>query len=252
MAKISENPQWSPRSPGARLFMAAFLIVAGTLLFLGNLGVLPIQSIWSFWPLLIVGLGISKFVNAPSQTHRLLGVLLAVFGILFTLINTGVIHIRERDHSWPVSMLLIALGMAMLIRVLDKRDPGQALWSGPRREPGGDVSNLLSDLSVMGSVKRRLDAADFRGGSALAILGNIELDLRHSRITDPGQTVYLEVSAILGAAKIRVPENWRVRINGAGLMGNYEDKTVPAAAGVDAPTLFVSGYSILGAVEIED
>jgi len=252
VAKTSENPDWSPRGPGARLFMAAFLIVAGTLLFLGNLGILPIQSVWSFWPLLIVGLGISKFVNAPSQTQRLLGILLAVFGILFTLINTGIIHIRAHDDSWPVSMLLIAFGMAMLIKVLDKRDPGQPLWSGFRRGPAGDADNLLSDLSVMGSVKRRLDAADFRGGSALTILGNIELDLRHSRVVDPTQTIYLEVSAILGAAKIRVPENWRVRINGAGLMGNYEDKTVPATAGAEAPTLFVSGYAILATVEIED
>jgi predicted membrane protein len=252
VAKTSENPDWSPRSPGARLFMAAFLIVAGTLLFLGNLGVLPIQSIWSFWPLLIAGFGISKMVNTPDRTHRLLGALLTVFGVLFTLINIGVIHIRARDHSWPISMLLIAFGLAMLIKVLDRRDPGRPMWSSFRREPPGDAANLLSDLAVMGSVKRRLDAADFRGGSALTILGSIELDLRHSRITDPGQTIYLEVSAILGSAKIRVPENWRVRIHGAGIMGNYEDKTVPAAACAEGPTLFVSGYALMAEVEIED
>jgi hypothetical protein len=244
--------RWSSRGPGSRLFFAGFLIVAGTLLFLGNLGVLPRFNIWSFWPLLIVVFGISRIVDARDAGRQLFGFLTTVFGVVFLLISLGVFHIRDHDHSWPISMLLIAFGMAMLIKVLDRGEPGEPMWSGFRRPPLGDAAHLLSDLSIMGSVKRRLDASDFRGGSALSILANIELDFRHSRITDAEQTIYLEVSAILGGAKIRVPEGWRVRIRGAGILGTYEDKTVPSAAGSEGPTLVVSGYAFLGSVEIED
>jgi hypothetical protein len=238
-------------SPGSHLFFAGFLIVAGTLLFLGNLGVLPVQTIWSYWPLLIVGLGMLKISNASDLSQRMLGILIACFGVVFLLISLGVIRIHSRDHSWPISMLLIAFGLAMLIRVLDKREPGRPVWSGFLRPPAGDAATTLRDVCVLSEIKRRVNAADFRGGNALTILGNIELDFRHAN-AQPGQTIHLEVSAILGAAKIRVPDYWRTRIHGSSVLGSYEDKTVPSNAGPDAPTLVLTGYSVLGSVEIED
>jgi predicted membrane protein len=104
----------------------------------------------------------------------------------------------------------------------------------------------------MGSIKRRYDSSDFRGGYALSVLGSIELDLRHSQVFEPGQTITLELSAILGSAKVRVPENWRVQIRGASILGTYEDKTVPVNASPDSPSLIITGYSFMSTVEVED
>ena len=42
---------------GRRIFLAVFLIVAGTLLFLGNLGLLPIHSLWDLVPIGMIVLG---------------------------------------------------------------------------------------------------------------------------------------------------------------------------------------------------
>jgi hypothetical protein len=236
---------------GSRLFFAGFLIVAGTLLFLGNLGILPVQTVWSYWPVLIVGLGMLKISNAFDLSQRLLGLLIACFGVVFLLISLGVIRIHSRDHSWPISMLLIAFGLATLIRVLDKRPPERPMRGGFLGAPASDAATTLRDLCVLSEIKRRVDAADFRGGNAFTVLGNIELDLRHSN-AQPGQTIYLEVSAILGAAKIRVPDYWRTQIHGSSVLGSYEDKTVPSNIGPDAPTLVLTGFSVLGSVEIED
>jgi hypothetical protein len=241
------------RSPISRLFFAGFLIVAGTLLFLGNLGILPRFNIWSFWPLVIIAVGVSKIFNAGDSANRLLGFVLSFFGGFFLFISLGLIRIRAQDHSWPISLLLIAFGLTMLIKVLEDRDPNRPKWSGfkPLRMymsmPDG-----LSDFTVMGSVKRRVDTGDFRGGHSLIILGSIELDLRHARVLEPGQAVQLEVSVILGSAKIRIPENWRVEIHGSSILGAYEDKTIPPNSTFDAPTLVISGYSFMSAVEIED
>jgi len=251
MSDERESGGWVVSSPASRLFFAGFLIVAGTLLFLGNLGVLPVRDVWSYWPLLIVGVGILKISNASEISQRLLGLLIAGFGVVFLLVSLGVIPIHSHDNSWPISMMLIAFGMAMLIKVLDKRQPGRTVWSGFVAPPPGDGAGTLRDLCVLSEIKRRVDAADFRGGNAFTVLGNIELDLRHAN-AQPGQTIYMEVSAILGAAKIRVPDYWRTRIHGSSVLGSYEDKTVPANAGPDAPTLVLTGFSVLGSVEIED
>jgi len=246
-----ENRAWSG-GPGSRLFFAGFLIVAGTLLFLGNLGILPIRHIWLYWPLLLIGFGVSKIVNGPDLAMRLFGALFTFLGVVFLLINLEILHIRSHDGSWPISILLIAIGATMLIKLVQKPNPDRPMWAYFRRPISvSGTANELNDFTLMGSIKRRFDAADFRGGNALCVLGNIELDLRHSEIL-PGQTISLEVSAILGAAKIRVPEHWRVQIHGASILGTYEDKTVPANATPDSPGLIITGYSFMSSVEVED
>jgi predicted membrane protein len=240
------------RGPGSRLFLAGFLILAGTLLFLGNLGILPVRNIWAYWPLVVVALGLTRIMNGPDLVVRLFGGLVVLIGSTFLLVNLGVIQIRNHDRSWPISILLIVLGITMLIRVLDKSDPTLLKWTGFRPLRTGDAASGLTDFTVMGTVKRRIDNADFKGGNSMVILGSIELDLRRIRMAEPGQTIYLEVSSMLGSAKIRVPENWRVQIHGASILGTYEDKTVPPNVGADAPTLVITGYSFMSTIEIED
>jgi hypothetical protein len=252
---MNNAPQEAPfavRPAGSRVFFAGFLILAGTLLFLGNLGILPIRNIWSYWPVIVVVLGVSRMLNGPDRAIRLFGALVTFLGALFLLINLDLIHIRSHDGSWPVSILLIALGMAMLIKVLDKRDPGAPVWTGLSASRFGEFAKGFNDFTVMGSVKRRVETADYRGGGALSVLGSIELDLRHARMTEPAQTIFLEVSSILGAAKIRVPENWRVHLQGASILGTYEDKRIPPNVAADAPVLVITGFSFMSAVEIED
>ena len=246
-----DRPRLMNRSPGSRLIMACVLIVAGSVLFLGNLGLLPHFNIWSFWPLVIIALGVSRIFNSTDSVNRGLGFLLSFFGVVYLLISLGLIEVRARDHSWPISLLLIGFGLAMLIRVLEQRGSPQQQWKGFESLRMA-VPNGLNDFTVMGSVKRRVDTADYRGGASLSILGSIELDLRHARIQEPGQVVELEVSAILGSAKVRVPENWRIEIRGASILGTYEDKTIPPSSAATAPILVVSGYSFMSTVEIED
>jgi predicted membrane protein len=247
----SQDRTGNLRGTGSRGFFACFLIVAGSLLFLGNLGILPIRHVWSYWPLLIVGLGISKVLNSSDIVHRLFGAMVAFLGTIFLLVNLDVIHIRANDGSWPISILLIAFGMAMLLKTLHRRDPGEPLWGNFHRPVPGDGVNTLSDMSILGAIKRRVESPQFRGGHALSVLGSVELDLRHAGLL-PGQTAYLEVSAILGSAKIRVPSSWRIQIHGTGIMGTYEDKTVPTMIGPDSPILIITGSSFMSAVEIED
>jgi cell wall-active antibiotic response 4TMS protein YvqF len=51
-----------PRTP--RIFFAAFLILAGTLLFLGNLGLLPIHSFWDLVPVGMIVLGLIRLLQS--------------------------------------------------------------------------------------------------------------------------------------------------------------------------------------------
>ena len=78
------------------------------------------------------------------------------------------------------------------------------------------------------------------------------MDLRPALIAPPATSAVLNVTAVFGAIKIRAPQNWRVHISGAGILGNFEDKTIPPNTGPDAPVLVITGVAVFSSVEIED
>lgn len=236
---------------GTRLFFAVSLIAVGTLLFLGNLGILPVRTIWSFWPVVLIALGVGRLIRAVAAFGKFFGIALIVFGTLFLLINLHVLHLRADDGSWPLSVLLITFGMALLLRRLDAGSGNSWSWIPPRR-PAGGFPNSLSDWAVLGSVKRKMDTAAFEGGEASSVFGSVEIDLRRAGISPLLRIVTVEANAIFGEVKLRVPEGWKVNVTGVGVLGAFEDKTIPPVTPDDAPVLIVTGLAVFGQVSVED
>jgi predicted membrane protein len=241
------------RTNGHRVAFSVVLITVGVLLFLGNLGIFPIHSIWIFWPAFPIAAGISRLLNGDTGRARTGGILLLLFGVFFLLQNMGWLNVHAGGSSL-LSLLLIGVGLAALFNVFDfSRQPGKGM-PFPRSEPPviHDYENSIHDFVVFGGLKRKLETQDFRGGEMTTIFGNIEMDLRRAFITQQARSVVINVMTIFGATKVRVPQNWRVIVSGAGILGNFEDKTIPPNTGPDAPTLIIAGFSIFGSVEIED
>ncbi len=241
------------RSGRSRVAFSAILIAVGVLLFLGNLGLIPIRNLWDFWPAIPIVFGVVSLLTARNAAGRLWGFLLIGFGGLFLLLNLGVIRLQTHDGSLFLSVVLIAVGFAALSGV---STPPYRRWlaahhfAGRRVRP--DYESAVNDYVVFGALKRKLESNDFRGGDLIAIFGNIEMDLRRALITPVVRSAVINVMTVFGATKIRVPQSWKVTVSGAGILGNFEDKTIPPNTGPDAPTLIITGFSIFGSVEIED
>lgn len=257
------------RARQPKIVFAVFLIVAGVLLFLANLGLFPVRRVWEFWPLIFVAVGLSRLSNLRRPGSWVIGILFIVLGIIATLFNVGVFRDRSHDGSWPLSLLFIALGAAALIKTLgagstagnDFNANAQQVQSPPWptqenwqrwSKAGADSSPVLDNFTLMGSVNRRVESLDFKGGTLNAILGNIELDLRRSQFPEGKNQVVIEANAILGAIKLRIPETWRVVWNGVNVLGNFEDKTIPPITGSAAPQLIMTGALVLGEIVVEN
>ena len=246
------------------------LIAAGILLFLSNIGLLPIHDIWQYWPLILIAVGIGRmFAHHPQQ--RAWGVLLIVFGCIFLASTLGIIHIHTSDGSWIVALIFLGVGISTLITVAYpdsgplpwarhhamraaamrmRRPPAQLRRAGGPVEPRPTNEGFLQDSAVFSSVKRRVETHQLEGGELSSVFANIELDLRLCRMARPSTTI--QVHAVFGAIKLRVPESWRVVMNVAGAMGNCEDKTLPLTApDPSAPLLILEGSYAFGGVEIE-
>jgi hypothetical protein len=262
-----------PRGPW--LASSIVLIAVGVLLFLGNLGLLPVTDIWVFWPAMLIAFGFGNLFSSKPDKSWAGSIFLILFGSVFLFNNLGWIHFRNNDGSWIVSLVLIMVGVGALsgwfagCRRNRGRVPPFTPPAGPPPPPGFNsgwrhgtadphhvnvtsYENAINDFVAFGALKRKLETNDFRGGQLTTIFGSIEIDLRRAVITPEVRSVVINVLTLFGATKIRVPETWRVIVSGSGVLGNFEDKTIPPAIGPDAPTLIIAGFCMFGSVELED
>lgn len=232
------------------VFGAIFLIAAGILLFLNSLGWLPVRHIWDYWPLIFVWMGMGRFFSARDGAGRVLGIIFVAAGCIALLFTLHLFTIRAKDDSWALALLLMLFGAALLVKSLQA--PMRRL-PAPIGLPGTDLApTRLHDWAILAGTKRKVDSQKFEGGTIFNFMGSVELDLRRAQIDPARRSAEVQVQAFAGAVKIRIPEAWRLVLNGSSVLGVFEDKTIPPNLGVESPALVITGYSAMSAVEIEN
>jgi len=220
--------------PKGRMLVGLALITLGVILTLSQIGVLNLEGIGRWWPLLIVGVGIVKARQPIEDGQRAVGVALLFVGgwvLLIGLLSWG--------SAWPLLMVLI--GAFLLWQAIARRTTSA--------EPAL-ASPVVSEFAFMAGVKRRVRVADFRGGFVTAVMGGVELDLRQSRIdTAP---VTLDVVALWGGLELKVPVDWKVETRVVPFMGGFEDKSKSIGASDASPRLVVRGYAVMGVIIVSN
>jgi Cell wall-active antibiotics response 4TMS YvqF/Domain of unknown function (DUF5668) len=245
------------RYPGPRhAIMGAVLLVVGIVFLLMNLGVFYPEDVHTYWPVILVAFGVAHAVLARDNGRRLGGGAIAVGGLVLLASNLGYIHGNVWQLLWPV--FLIFLGASFLLRAIkgggypwgpgsptDGTSPNPGL---PPLSSGG--ANVLSEFTVFGGVRRRIDSQEFEGGEVSAIFGGVEIDLRGAATKK--DEVVIELNAIFGGVEMRVPDTWEVTVRGAGIFGGYEDKTMPRRdpASGKRPLLVITGSAVFGGVTV--
>jgi predicted membrane protein len=248
--RVTDLPNHLRRSTRPPLIVAVFMIVAGAFLFLCNVGILPVRNPWAYWPIALIVAGIARLFGNKTLGTRWWSLLMILFGSLFLTESLGIFHFRPHDRTWPISILLITAGIVALAKILDTSAPRKPM--GFPRSPATEANDFLNEAVVMGSWKRRIDSADFRGGQVQAVMGNIEVDLRNARISSAPFTASIDVSLTMASVKLQIPQEWRVVVHGTAHLGSIEDRTIPQAKLTETGTLVVTGYVVLGSVEIEN
>jgi hypothetical protein len=226
---VNKSPVSGPKG---RLALGMVLIVMGLLLTLEQAGILNVEGIGRFWPLFLIGIGYVKVRQPLEDGQRAIGMALLAGGGLFQLIS-----VLSWGRAWPLA--LVAAG-------------GLLLWQAVERPPAPaaapPLSPYVSELALLGGLKRSLRVRDLRGGYVTAVMGGVELDLRKSGMVGP--TITLDVIAVWGGIDLKVPIEWHVESRVVPVMGGFEDKTQTFVASDQAPRFVVRGYAIMGAVVI--
>ncbi|MGH9139574.1 MAG: LiaI-LiaF-like domain-containing protein [Vicinamibacterales bacterium] len=216
-----------------------------------------------------------------------LGVSIAILGVLFTLDNLHILRARDYLQFWPLALIAIGLvhvaqartgagtiggGIWILVGVVllgnrlgffpanilsfwplilvlvGARIVWQTLGSN-RAADRGDTSATVSAIAVMGGFDRRIASHEFRGGEITAFMGGGKLDLRDA-IPVGGQAV-INIFAVMGGFEVVVPETWRVVSEVTPFMGGIEDKS-RTSTNPSAPCLILRGFVMMGGVTLKN
>jgi predicted membrane protein len=233
-----ETSQKPRRAFSSQFLIGAVIVVIGAALLLDNLGIIPSsRDIIRLWPAILVAIGLQDLIVTRDGSRAMRGALLLAFGSLLLLNTFDVISVNV-FQLWP--LFIILFGIQMLFRSMSKPEQDSVA--------GGDETAQFDDFALLGGVKRSISSPNFRGGSASAFMGGVDIDL--SRATMEGDRVVVNVFAMMGGVILRIPSDWAVVSNVSALLGGVDDKTRPPSEPVG--TLVLEGSAIMGGIEIKD
>src|SRR5438067_1350839 len=147
-------------------FFALMLIAAGALLFLDNLGLLPVQDIRAYWPLWFVVWGVWMFSWRRTVHSAIWSITLIAAGVLLVLGNLRILNVTP-GIIWP--LFLIAVGAMMLVRPVHPADWRERFRQRSRRFKSAEIplnfhGDRLDESAVFSSFNRTVETQNFEGG----------------------------------------------------------------------------------------
>lgn len=220
-----------------RAFFGVTIVALGGILLLRNLEIIKFNSWNVFWGTVwaagLVLAGLVTIVSSRKLLTRAWGLLLMAAGVSIGLNAYGVIDVSIWKLFWPV--ILIAVGLMMVFSI------GSA--NRKRAEESGTDDN--EKVAIFYGEQSRV-RGDYTGGSATAIFGGVDLDLRQANIKDGA---IIDVFTFCGGININLPDDVIVKNEVRGVLGGSDDKTMskPSAK----KTIYLKGECVLGGLEIK-
>lgn len=124
--------------------------------------------------------------------------------------------------------------------------PAPAPAYGSQERPPGRARQWF--VAVMGDSKRRGKWRIDQGLGAVAVMGDVVLDLREAEVrTD---VVDIVATSVMGDVKIIVPDGVDVQLEGIAIMGDKKVNVVEAPTGLNVPLIRVRAYVLMGDVKV--
>jgi cell wall-active antibiotic response 4TMS protein YvqF len=115
------------KGDGARRFRqtttGALLIVSGVILFLVQQGMIEVVSIWRYWPVVLITVGLMKLVSPRPGRDLAAGTLEVLAGAWFLACNLHWYGFTYRQ-TWP--LIFVVIGLSQIIKSLGGRSTSTA------------------------------------------------------------------------------------------------------------------------------
>jgi predicted membrane protein len=260
----------APRHKG-RVWGGLFLLIVGAAFFLREVD-FPFFPHWLFtWPMILIAVGVYTGLK-----HNFRGA-----GWLIPIVIGGIFLVDRFNigldlHRFIFPAIIICVGLAMILRPKHGGNyGGWDNWGGGRYRRNRDFTqqqytnnpqqpitatdtqskdqnfykeDYIEATSVLGNVHRIVVSKNFKGGDITCFMGGAEIDLSQADITG---TVVMDVTTVMGGAKLIVPTNWEVKSEINTVLGGVEDKRQVQGKVIDFnKVLVLKGTTFMGGIEL--
>ena len=255
MRKMHHHAEFKCQSgSGSKLrgfVFAFFLLGAGTVLLLGNAGVID-KSLFEYifsWQSLLIAFGIFILAGGIRQ-HWFFSTILMTVGTLFLLDQFYEFKTGVANMIWPA--ILIIIGIAVLIRIFfpSKRKRCYDYTTDEVFENQVSSDDYINVSRVFSGANMLVKSQSFKGGKASFIFGGGEFDLRGAQLAE-GINI-LKIECVFGGVKIILPEDWDVSLETSGVFGGFSDERrhLHNEVGDRTRKLIIKGEAVFGGGEI--
>ncbi|GAA0721461.1 DUF5668 domain-containing protein [Clostridium malenominatum] len=227
-----------------KMALGILFILFGIVTLLQQLNIVYFGNIFStWWPLIIIGVGINKLIS--KNESKTSGTIFLVVGIFLQLRVLDIITVSIWKFFWPIIFILIGFNILFPKSELDK----------------GHYSNSVNDdvvdyVNIFSGLENKNLSKNFKGGSIIAIFGGASLDLRGSELAAEGAII--DATAAFGGIDIIVPTHWKVIVTGVPIFGGWSNKTQSEQLGNNddfisvQPVLRVKCVAAFGGIDIKN
>jgi len=206
------------------LIFSLFLLAAGTILILGNAGVIE-KSLFEYifsWQSLLIAFGI-LILAGGIRKHWFGSLIMISIGGIFLYDEIYSLETGAVNMIWPI--LLIIVGIAILIKIfIPTRSKFNTSDFGDFSHHANEVNNdeYINVSRVFSGANLLIQSENFKGGTASFIFGGGELDLRSAKLAE-GINI-LKIECIFGGIKLFLPDDWDVTLETSGVFGGFNDE----------------------------
>nr|WP_321450305.1 DUF5668 domain-containing protein [uncultured Carboxylicivirga sp.] len=217
-----------------------FFIVAGLVLLLANLDVLPYQvsDVIFRWPMILIAFG---FFNLLKRQYSGAIVLFAIGGFFMAPHLFPYVDFHDIFRFWP--LLFVIIGISIFFRQKSRYT---------HRQIHASKGELIDEVNVFGGGVSQIESNNFKGGQITAIFGGSEINLERCELSEEGALI--EMVTIFGGAKLIVPRGWHVKTEVVSIFGGFADKRTYYNETVTDPSkiLVIKGVAIFGGGELRN
>jgi predicted membrane protein len=246
-------------SDDGRKWAGVVLLVVGALIFLKQMGV-QFYPNWLFsWPMILIAVGI--FIGIKHKFHGPGWLIMIIIGSIF-LWDKAVDGVNLKPFLAPA--IIVAVGLSMIFRPKQKWGrnnnsnlPPADQTSASSNSNYASSSNTtvseeeyLNGTYFLGGTRKIITSKNFKGGRLSCFMGGAELDLTQA---DFNGQIEIDVSAVMGGAKIVVPSSWEIQNQIKPFLGGVDDKRQVQTPIINGNKLLIlKGSAFLGGVEISN
>jgi hypothetical protein len=261
-------------SPTGKILAGIWVVIIGAVLLTKQMGVE--YPTWLFtWPVMLIAVGI--YIGARHLFCNAGWFIMVAVGSLFLWDHIS----PDMDLSlyiWPI--LIILVGIVMIFKPHRRHrfshhryhhrrhwgyDASNAAnpnaeeykqpevhtafdWREQKQREESNREDYIETVSIFGGVRKSVVSKTFKGGEITCVLGGAEVNFMQADIQG---RVVLEVTQVLGGAKLLIPSNWDVQPEMIAILGGIEDKRQVNNNISPDKILVIRGTCVLGGIEIK-